>query len=269
MHLQLITLFLIVSVTKLGAPHSQNGGSQISRVNTDGELISSPSTSQIGGAQEVNLGNETSTSEKNIDYQIGGSFNPESFVDKIANVVTKRLVQFHHPIPNWKFYDRAEPLDVSLPITTTVNQSSQFAVPIKENDLSDKFDEEAVLRKIPKKYKLQAKVLLDVFNARSDVATFDVNQVVYLNGESLPNSNITQFLLQLFNVKSSPNRIKKLRSQGFDDFVAQLEIMGLTHLFPYKNTVRSIKSESKKLNHPNESDMPTSSGASDEWWLLV
>lgn len=205
----------------------------------------------------------TSKSKTSIEdsAQIGGNFDPSLFVDKIVDVVTKRLVQFSPSTTYWKYYDRAQPTLVSNETSTNSTQPINFNVPLKQNDLNDDTDELRVINALPKQFRHRASQLLQILDARSNEITYDLQLCVYIDGISIPGSNIVKYLTRLF----SPHKFR-VPLEGFEDFVTKLNSMGLSHFYS-SSSVRRSRSKQKVPNSHSTSSAPAHD--TDEWWLLV
>ena len=182
--------------------------------------------------------------------QIGGNFNPDHFIGKIADIVTQRLVQFRPPSSNWKSYERAEPTISSEVLQANTSPPSTYDIHLKQNDQADKFDEESLLKLIPKRFKGQAATLLKIFDDRSDEVTYRSDGVLFINGESVPNSNVKKLFPALYQKKAS-------KEEGMNEFVSQLMAMGLQHLFPFR-----LREKPVAITRTATTEYPP------EWWYL-
>jgi hypothetical protein len=84
--------------------------------------------------------------------------------------------------------------------------------------------QELLLKRIPLKYKQKAEKLLEAFQENPNAITWNSDGVIFINQDSLPNSNIFILLPELF--KKDPN--KKL--PGFFEFTSEIATLGLGHL---------------------------------------
>ena len=110
------------------------------------------------------------------------------------------------------------------------------SVPIEEHQPTSGFDsliksdennfgdENNLIGKIPKKFRSRAQQLLEAFNENSASFSWNSDGTIFIDGESLPLSNIFILMPELF--KSNPNK----ELPGFYEVVKQLANLGLGHL---------------------------------------
>ena len=171
--------------------------------------------------------------------------------------VTKNL-QFRAAQPFTKNYEISEPTITSQVLTNNGGLPPPFGSNLKHNDLADKFDENHLLRLIPKRYKSQAHTLLRACDERSAEFTFNVNGVIFIDGTSLPGTNIFELFPALF--KHTRTRSKLV---GFHEVIQKLADMGLSHLVIRPNEQPKVKQEKQKGVAP----VPSTS-AKTNWWYL-
>lgn len=135
-----------------------------------------------------------------------------------------------------------------VPENTTPPNS--FGTTIGQNDLSDSFDCQKVLKKVPKTSESKARILLEKIGQRPNDITFDSKGVLYINQESIPDSNVFVIFPYLFK-----QRVKK-KIPGLMDFVQKITEMNLGHLITLKNKQPII------IKRPSS----TSAG---NWWYLT
>ena len=116
---------------------------------------------------------------------------------------------------------------------------------------------EAYLKVIPKRYKLKAETLLKVFDERAAEFTFNTSGIVFIDGTSLPGTNIFHLLPALF--KQSKVRAKIV---GFHEVVQKLTDMGLAHLIIRPPTEAQVKVKREKHSLASPSSSKTN------WWYL-
>ena len=160
-------------------------------------------------------------------------------------------ISFPSVIPNWKYYERVQPTVVTTAVPNTT-PPTHFSNPLFENDLNDSFDENALLKRVPKLFKKKASLLLKAFDERANEITWDAAGNIYIDEQVLPNANIYQLFPYLFRKKSPKNL------QGLSDLVQKLNTMGLSHLFNCK--VEKLKVASQVLSGEGESET--------NWWYL-
>ncbi len=114
---------------------------------------------------------------------------------------------------------------------------------IKKSDENDPIEEGLLLKNIPENNKNSARRILELFNDNSNNITFDLNGVVYVDKNSLPNSNIFSLLPELF--KEKPD----LNLPGFLELVSEIINLGHGYLLN-KNYLKGIL----RLNNSGERD---------------
>jgi len=178
--------------------------------------------------------------------------------------VTERLsknVQFRSAQPNWRNYEISEPTITSEVIPSSSVQPPSFAAQIRQNDLADNFDSSRLLKLVPKRFKAQAAILLKAFDERAAELTFNSDGSIFIDGCSIPGTNIYELLPAVFKVTKNRTHIV-----GFDEFFQKLRDMGLSHLVAKNNgTVKKVKTP--ELKTP---ELPKSSGtkSNTNWWYL-
>ena len=226
----------------------------------DSSLEPKPSTAQSGGSSNEVAEKPLPSSSAE---QLGGSFsfNPEQFVDKIASIVTEKVtknLQYRAAQPFWKNYEISEPTITSEVVNDAGIQPAPFNSDLKHNDLADKFDENHLLHLIPKRYKAQAKTLLKACDERAAEFTFNTNGIIFIDGTSLPGTNIFVLFPALFkNTKTRRNLV------GFNEVIQKLKDMGLAHLIMRPNDQPKIKKEKETHMAPS-----SSSSSKPNWWYL-
>ena len=233
----------------------------ISGSQSTGSTSGSQTTNQSGGAlneEERKCRSDSHSPESSSSIeQIGGSFNADQFVNKIASIVTERVtknLQYRAAQPMWKNYEISEPTITSQVVSDRGAQPQPFNSDLKQNDLSDQFDGNHLLKLIPKRYKSQAQILLKACDERAAEFTFNSDGVVFIDGGSLPGTNIFVLFPALF--KHAKNRVKLV---GFMEVIQKLKDMGLAHLILNSNEMPKVKKEKK-------SQSLTSSKTN--WWYL-
>jgi hypothetical protein len=117
--------------------------------------------------------------------------------------------------------------------------------------------QELLLNKIPSKFKQKAEKLLEVFEQVPNSITWNSDGVIFINQDSLPNSNIFILLPELF--KKNPN--KKL--PGFYEFTSEIATLGYGHLIE-KGVLRGLQ-RSAPIERQNE----LYEGIKTEnWWYI-
>jgi len=183
-----------------------------------------------------------------------------NFVGRIADLVAKRIsqptVSFQPIDKNWRFYENAVPTVTSEVQPDNTVPPINFSNVIRQNDLNDSFDENALLKKVPKPYKKKAALLLKTFDERPNELTWDSAGNIYADEQSIPNANIFELFPYLFR-KRAPKALL-----GLPDLVQKLKAMGLSHLINC-TSVEKTKAVPKRPAPPIV--QPSTTG---DWWFL-
>ena len=194
----------------------------------------------------------------------GGGAQNEDFVSKVARLIAERL----------KNESKDNPLSQAQPVTTAwsnfalsapstaVTKSDNTTPPLHydqkkfQNDPNDSFDEKRLLKAIPSRFRSKAIQLLKQFNARGTELTWNSDGVIFIDQESIPESNIFTLFPYLYKLKHPKDL------NGFDDFVEKIEEMGLSDLIVKKDHyLASIRKE--KVSTPT-----VAKDDSTDWWYL-
>ena len=173
-------------------------------------------------------------------------------MDQITEAVIRKI-DSRNINPRWRNYERIEPTVVTVDASNTT-PPPHFSTPIVETDMNDSFDEQALLKKVPKPFKKNATLLLKEFDQRPNELTWDSNGNIYIDEKSLPNASIFVLFPRLFSKRET----KKI--EGMADFVEKLTSMGLNHLIRIDSS-RSVKSETKVKSSNSLSE-------DQNWWYL-
>ena len=129
-----------------------------------------------------------------------------------------------------------------------------------ETDLNDTFDEDTLLKTVPKRFKEKAIELLKKFDERPNELTWDASGNIYINEQVIPNSNIFRFFPFLFKRKTP----KSLT--GFLDFTNQIDAMGLSHLLsPYSKTSTTKQTTTSQLA---KNETVGTDSLTNNWWYI-
>lgn len=118
--------------------------------------------------------------------QEGFGLDPD-FVSQIATVVAAKLAKnkteedFEVPRPNvsqYQNYERAKPTVCTVQSANTI-APVHFDTETTQNDLNDGFEMKRLLRKVPKRFQDNAKLLLDAFDQRANEITWDSNGEIF------------------------------------------------------------------------------------------
>lgn len=119
------------------------------------------------------------------------------------------------------------------------------------NNKSDRFDQKRLLKFVPTHFKEKARQLLEKIDESPEQLNFSTDGVIYINKTSIPNSDVFHLFPYLFKTRHPKNL------EGFEDFLRQIDEMGLTHL---------IKSPVHKSTVTKTQEAAMSSGLN--WWYL-
>ena len=193
------------------------------------------------------------------DCQEGGGstfLQNSTLVEQLTEAVLKRIDSKAVPLvnPRWPNYERAEPTVVTVEASNT-NPPIHFSTPITETDMNDTFDEQALLKKVPKPFKEKAKTLLKTFDERPNELTWDASGHIYIDEKVIPNCNIFELFPSLFRKKIAKNQ------DGMLDFLGKISSMGLTHLI--RADISSFPKETKPT-------VPATSltSTTPNWWYI-
>ena len=183
----------------------------------------------------------------------------EPILERLASIVVKKLeknvastsTSFQPVISTWSSYERSQPT-VAVTVPEDTNPPIAYDHKIVKTDLNDQKDNEKVLKRVPRKHLSNAIRLLECFEERSDELTYDCAGTVFINQESIPNSNIFELMPCLFKKQSS-------KLPGFQDFVNKIVEMGLDHLITYR------PKEVRLISKPS---LPTTQNTNSNWWYL-
>jgi hypothetical protein len=143
------------------------------------------------------------------------------FVNKIANIVVAKI--------SGKGVEPNSDLSPNAPI---IESKQLNLLPydniVSKNDESDDFDEKRLLGLISNNHKKKAKELLNKFNENGHLITFNSSGVLFVNGLSIPNSNIFEIFPMLFKVVKSKN------IPGLKEILNQIDEMKLSYLIAKK-----------------------------------
>jgi len=110
-----------------------------------------------------------------------------------------------------------------------------FGVDIHESGINTRFDQKLLLASIPRFYKQKATSLLQTIEERPSEINFDTNGTIFINGESIPSSDIYKVFPALYK-KSHGKSLA-----GFKEIVYKLKEMNLDHLFKNHQEKITIK----------------------------
>jgi len=225
--------------TKIGHGILDNTSSENNKQNSDDDDSSDDS--------DLNLNQEGHGIEKTKlkrKYR-----NDSDIINKIAEVVVKKInnqtnLNSEVPLLQSSSYIDQTNLNPQIPIIQT-SQDKNTLLPysnvISENDEADDFDEKKLLSLVPYGHKKNAKRLLKIINENGQSLTFNSQGVIFINGVSVPNSNLFEIFPYLYKFKKPKN------ISGLMDFVNQLQTMGLSNLIVTRLEKNPEKSNTSAL----------------------
>jgi len=179
-------------------------------------------------------------------------------IKKIAELVKQELVVLPTPIAsNWKSYERAEPTIVSnsVPIQEA---NDPYTTIITKDKPHDQFDSKKLIATVPKQSRYRAKLLLDDIEKRPNELSFNTSGTIFIDTESIPNSNIYKVFRYLFKSKIP----KKLT--GFDDLLNKITEMELQRFIVYPIQ----QSQAKKIESAIKKTIQSIPSTSKNYWYL-
>jgi len=180
----------------------------------------------------------------------------QNAIETIVNLVSERL----QPRPvssSWRFYEKAEPTSTNI-LDDSRPPENLYETKVIKSDLNDIFDIKKALSRVPREHRANATKLLAEIEKRSPQITYDSKGIIFIDGDSIPGSNIFTFLPILYK--------KSVRKTlpGFSDFLAKLNSLGLQKYFVLEKNYKSKLHLKSSLQ--NELDAVKSKQKS--WWLL-
>ena len=218
------------------------------------------------GSSSVNSQPESGTSTvAQQKIQEGGGLTSLLHNTTLVNQLTEAVLKNIHAksasvTPRWQNYERVEPTVIVETLTETT-PPLPFSTPIFDTDLNDSFDEQKLLKTVPKSFKKNASELLKQFDARPNEITWDSAGHIYIDEVSIPNANIFVLFPQLFKKRNSKKNL-----EGFDDFLKQINSMGLTHLI--RDGKKHPSQFQKNQSQPQTNEVLTPAENSANWWFL-
>lgn len=130
---------------------------------------------------------------------------------------------------------------------------------IQKSRLNDDFDNERLLSNIPSALLPRAKKLIDDLNSRANEVTWDTAGVVFIDQQSLPDSDIYFLFPRLFRKVSNPDKIVHLQ-----ELATKIATMGLGYLINRRLTAGLNRT--KPL--PNHDELQEKIANSVNWWYI-
>lgn len=153
--------------------------------------------------------------------------------------------------------DLAQPLAPPEPLDNAQRMSGYES--LVKSDLNSEINEELLLTKIPKKFHERAKKLLEAIDVFSTIITWNKNGVLFLDGQSIPQSNIFKLMPEVF--KFHPDHALP----GFPEFVSKIASLGLGALIN-RTILRGLNRTKKIENQKDLYDYVTSNKAN--WYYI-
>ncbi|MBM3939263.1 MAG: hypothetical protein FJ333_11515 [Sphingomonadales bacterium] len=154
--------------------------------------------------------------------------------------------------PNWQYYETVQPTVSSSVIPEKTTPPIQFENAIEQNSLNDSFDARKLLQSVSSINKQNARALLDILEQRPNDVSFDSAGTLYINGLSLPETNMQVIFPALFKKK-----VKNIT--GVSELLAKLKEMNLMHLVSHSKKAKEITPSTSK---------PSATKAKANWWFL-
>ena len=123
--------------------------------------------------------------------------------------------------------------------TEATNETIQppFDVVINKNDENSDYDEKQLLTFVPKAQRGKAKELLQKLDDHPYELTWNSTGIVFIYQVAVPESNIFKLFPLLYQKGDT-------KLPGFDDIIAKIYEMGLSHLITRKKTAIDFKTGS-------------------------
>lgn len=139
--------------------------------------------------------------------------------------------------------------DLAQPLPPTEPQNNAQRVSGGENyvksDQNDEADELLLLKKIPKRFQIRARKLLEAFDKHPTIISWNSEGVLFLDGNSIPQSNMYKLLPEVFKLHPDYSL------PGFKEFVKKLASLGLGLLIN-RSILRGL---TRREKIENESDI--------------
>jgi len=168
-----------------------------------------------------------------LQVGLGASDLKEIIVSAISeglkDILQNQVQQFMQPQAGGSLVPLADLNDLvpAAPIPSSFENAATVTGPenvLVKSDINDQDDEHSLLKKIPAKFKERAAKLIEAFDEFPTIMSWDKAGVVFLDGNSIPNSNIYELMPELF--KANPDKNKS----GFSELVKKIAALGYGHL---------------------------------------
>ena len=134
------------------------------------------------------------------------------------------------PLANLNDLVPAAPVPSSLENAAPITGPEEVLI---KSDKNDQADENILLKKISPKFRERAAKLIQGFDDYASIMSWDSNGVLFIDGNSIANSNIFELMPELFKPnpdKSKPGfkeLVKKLAALGFGNLINRTILKGL------------------------------------------
>lgn len=247
--------------TSEAQPTSQQAPIQSGHYNTSNTQkapIQSGSGPNFDDRALLQSGHYTSTSQKAPIQSGSGPDFDDRLISKLTDAISAKLeekysrLQVAPTFPNWQYYETVQPTVSSSVIPEKTTPPIQFENTIEQSSLNDSFDARKLLQSVSSINKQKARALLDILEQRPNDVSFDSSGTLYINGVSLPETNMQIIFPALFK-----KRVKNIT--GLTELLEKLKEMNLLHLVSHSK-------KSKETSTSKESASPST--AKGNWWYL-
>lgn len=208
--------------------------------------------------QQTEQENSKDIEEKNTDSeqpnpQVGQGTSAADLEALIKKIVEKEFL-------SKQTGSGSNDLAPKLPDTIEVDDHEPISGQVSYSKSNQSFgaSKELLLKKVSKKHLEKAGKLLEGFDEDPNAITWDSNGVVYINGSSLPGSDMSLLLPELFKLAAN----KKL--PGFFELVSEIASLGLGHLIS-KKMLRGLQRSKPIIN---QKTIYEDLKKNDNWWFI-
>lgn len=221
------------------------------------EAIAESSSSKGGHLEEIEIeAIPSSSDEPNSDEIIVGLGHNslKTIIDHITNQVISNLTSKPDPSETNKDSGFVSSLDLQPELV-------QPEINLSKNLANDQFDDEILLKNIPKHSKKNAKKLLDKINQNAQHITFNSSGILFIDGISIPDSNFFVLFPFLFrkHLKST-----EINAPGLIDLFKKLTDLHLNGLINLSLIIKNTESSLEKEFNPSE----MIETKKHKWWYI-
>jgi len=222
--------------------------------------------------EQIGEGNQSVAKiEGDLNFPSSSSinFNEHSFIDSIVSKVTDKLLEnFKSENLNAlkKIVDEKSQIgagsDILPPVANFVEHdisqpSSSDIINIKSTQHNE-FDDAKLLKLIPEKFKKRATILLNNIKSNPLQIDFNTKGDLFIDSQSIPNSNIFVIFPELFNCK------KKRPIFGLSELATKISTLGWGHLI-VKGIAKGLK---RPKNYKIHEKTQHSLSEFKNWWYM-